>query len=63
MHAFWKGVGESPAPEFAIQDPVKDISSDSTKNVAVAAGVAAIAAAGLWYYRVNKKVPVEEDKE
>ncbi|MCO5604980.1 hypothetical protein L7F22_059155 [Adiantum nelumboides] len=42
---------------------VTESSTDSNKNVAVAAGVVALIASGWWYYRVNKHVPVEETEE
>lgn len=41
---------------------ITDASSDSTKNIAVVAGVVAIVAAGWWYFRSSSKKN-EEEKE
>lgn len=51
-----------PGSPDSISAPVRETSTDSTKNVAVAAGVVAFVAAGWWYFRANKKVK-EEEKE
>jgi hypothetical protein len=65
MHIDWKRARQEKIAQrqAALRDRAKDISTDSTKNVAVAAGVVSIAASALWFYRVNRKIPVEEDKE
>ncbi|MCO5574950.1 hypothetical protein L7F22_028745 [Adiantum nelumboides] len=59
------GISNSAAAESPTlsRPAVTESSTDSNKNVAVAAGVVALIASGWWYYRVNKHVPVEETEE